>query len=93
MVQLGKYYIGHAITILLVSVRHYCRLEDEVEVWGWEEHDGSNYGRQTIVDLKHNLKMVIDVRIYNGGTSWLWLICQIQDLCRQLDGSNTAEAP
>lgn len=52
---------------LILQVRHYCSLEDKVEEWGWEEHDGQSYGKQTIIDAQSNLKMVIYVRIYDGG--------------------------
>ena len=50
-------------------MRHYCNLDDDLEVWGWEEHDGMSYGKQTIVDSSNNLKMQISVYMLNGKLS------------------------
>lgn len=40
-------------------MRYECRIEDELERWGWQEHDGSRYGVQVIEDPKLNLKLTI----------------------------------
>ena len=41
----------------LTSIRHKAQQGDNLEKWGWEVHDGSSYGRQTIFDRGLSLEI------------------------------------
>lgn len=36
-------------------MRHVCQDSDELSKYGWEQHDGRNFGHQVIVDQDMNL--------------------------------------
>ncbi len=59
----------------LLIVRHYCDLNDGIEVWGWTEHDGENFGRQVIVDRNLNLKIHIGFTIAKKGSQSYNVLC------------------
>lgn len=44
-------------------VRHYCDLSDDLEAWGWVEHNGRNYGKEVIVDRPNNLRLEVNFYI------------------------------
>lgn len=41
----------------LTSIRHEARQEHDLDKWGWEVHDGSSYGRQTVWDRELSLEI------------------------------------
>lgn len=46
--------------VLTNSARHFCDLNDQIRVWGWQEHDGESFGRQLIEDIEFNA--VLDIQ-------------------------------
>lgn len=38
-------------------------------VWGWEEHDGANYGREVIEDWENNLRL--EIVFVKGQQHWM----------------------
>ena len=66
----------------MYEVRHYCNLDDKLEKWGWNEHNGKDYGKQVIVDQECNLQLTIvfsidpgiqitRARLFNNTFRWL----------------------
>ena len=41
------------------DMRYECRQEDQIQKYGWLEHDGRYYGKQEIIDTKQNAKLTI----------------------------------
>lgn len=53
------------------KARHYCDLSDELETWGWVEHNGKDYGKEVIVDTANNLRLEVSFKIVEpNGILW-----------------------
>ncbi|XP_076046387.1 mannosyl-oligosaccharide glucosidase isoform X2 [Oratosquilla oratoria] len=55
----------------MLALRHWCDQSDDLPKYGWEKHDGFNFGRQTITD-KHVVLQTDYVRQLGGrhGGDW-----------------------
>ncbi|ORY48586.1 glycoside hydrolase [Rhizoclosmatium globosum] len=62
-------------TPALNSIRHTCEQGDELEAYAWLEHDGRNYGSQTIKDGKSNVEIKTDfVKVPGGQYGGEWAV-------------------
>jgi mannosyl-oligosaccharide glucosidase len=50
------------------ELRHSCEEGDGLDSYGWTRHDGVNYGEQTIIDSKTDLKLTTTFIKHQRGT-------------------------
>lgn len=53
-----------------LEIRHECRIEDHLTNWGWVQHDGQQYGVQTIHDQEANVKLTFKMIKSSNELGW-----------------------
>lgn len=70
----GLMWFGAHNPLTVDQLRHSCEEGDGLDSYGWTRHDGTNYGEQTLIDSKTDLKLTTTfIKHQRGANGGEWV--------------------